>query len=94
MKATVDRKMFLQALRELGHEPENFMQQEIPLKVFSQIYVITEEKALKAIKKKQLKAIYRKDTFWISILEAAYFYHCLKEAENQNKIFKKILLTS
>ena len=86
MKEIVDKKMFLQSLIDLGYKPEKFMQQEITLKVFSQIYIITEDEVLQAIKNKQLKATYRKDTFWISVLEAAYFYYCYKVSKNFNKV--------
>ena len=73
----VTKAAFKKALRELGHSPEKFEGQRVPLEKMATLYNLDPEHILNAVEKKELAAHYDylKDLIWIDALEAAHFYY-------------------
>ncbi len=80
MPPQIDKRMFALALKELGHDPDEYSGQRLSLSGMAELYELQEEYILDAIDKRQVSAHYdyAKDTIWVDALDAAHFYYCLK----------------
>lgn len=77
----ISKEHFVDALLELGHDPEVYIGQRLSLAGMAKLYEIDEEALLDVIESKLISAHYdyMKDTIWVDALEAAYFYFCVHQ---------------
>ena len=80
MSQQVDKEQFTKALKELGHDPLQYIGKKISLEKMSEIYELSHDALLEAIEQKAICAHYdyTQDTIWIDALEAAHFYYCVR----------------
>ena len=80
MVPQVDREMFVKALREMGHEPNDYAGQRISLASMCELYDLDDAAVMDAIEERLLAAHYdyKLDTIWIDAIEAAHFYFCVR----------------
>ena len=73
----VSKAAFKKALRELGHSPEQFEGQRVPLDKMASLYNLDPDSIITAVENKELGAHYDylKDLIWIDGLEAAHYYY-------------------
>ena len=78
----ISKEHFVDALLELGHNPEEYVGQKLSLSGMSELYEINENSLLDVIESKNLSAHYdyKNDTIWVDALEAAYFYFCVHQS--------------
>lgn len=76
----IAKKYFIEALKELGHNPNDYMDKKLSLESMSELYSIQKENIIDAIDDKKISAHYdyKKESIWIDALEAAYFYFCVQ----------------
>jgi hypothetical protein len=80
MPPQITREEFAFALREMGHNPEDYRGKQLSLDAMCEVYDIDEDIVIEAIKLAHINAHYdyRKDTIWIDALDAAHFYYCIR----------------
>lgn len=80
MPPQVTKSEFESALREMGHNPDEYRGKRLSFDGFCEIYDIEEDIVLEAIKLHHIDAHYdyRNDTIWVDALEAAHFYYCIR----------------
>ena len=79
MPPQVSKETFVQALRELGHDPALYDGKRLSLSAMSELYELNPDSVLEAIDRKEMAAHYDYvcDTIWVDALEAAHFYYCI-----------------
>ena len=80
MPPQVTKDDFEVALREMGHNPEDYRGKKLSIDAFCEVYDIEEDIVLDAIKLRHIDAHYdyRNDTIWVDALDAAHFYYCIR----------------
>lgn len=80
MPPQVEKKIFAQALREMGHSPEDYLGKRLSLAGMCELYELDQEHILAAIERKLIDAHYdySRDTIWVDALDAAHFYFCIR----------------
>ena len=80
MVPQVDRTMFVKALEEMGHNPEDYVGQRLSLDGMCELYELDNVTIVAAIEQRLIAAHYdfKLDTIWIDALEAAHFYFCIR----------------
>ena len=80
MPPQVSKRDFELALRELGHNPDDYRGKRLSLAGMCGLYEIEESLVIEAIRSRFIAAHYDygKDTIWIDALDAAHFYYCIK----------------
>lgn len=80
MPPQVEKKVFAQALREMGHNPEDYLGKRLSLTGMCELYELDQEHILTAIERKLIDAHYdySRDTIWVDALDAAHFYFCIR----------------
>jgi hypothetical protein len=75
----VSKELFSEALRELGHKPEEYQGKKLSLNGMSDLYGLNQDSILDAIDGRHIAAHYdyQNDTIWIDALDAAHFYFCV-----------------
>ena len=84
MPPQVTRDEFAFALREMGHNPDDYDGKKLSLDTMCEVYGIDEDIVIEAIRLKHINAHYdyRKDTIWVDALDAAHFYYCIRSEAN------------
>jgi hypothetical protein len=80
MPPQVTKQEFEFALKEMGHDPDDYRGKQLSLDAMCEVYGLEEDIILDAIKFKHIDAHYdfRKDTIWVDALDAAHFYYCVR----------------
>lgn len=80
----INRELFKDALRQLGHAPELFEGKKLTLKTVQDIYNIQEDTIHEAVEKGSLQAYYDPfdDTVLLDALEVAYLFFCARSYED------------
>jgi hypothetical protein len=80
MPPQVTKADFEFALREMGHNPDDYRGNKLSIDAMCEVYSIDEDIILDAIKLRHIDAHYdyRKDTIWVDALDAAHFYYCIR----------------
>jgi hypothetical protein len=80
MPPQVTRDDFECALREMGHNPDDYRGKQLTLESLCEIYGLDENIVIEAIKLRHIDAHYdyRKDSIWVDALDAAHFYYCIR----------------
>ena len=80
MPPQVSKRDFELALKELGHNPEDYRGKRLSLAGVCGVYGIEEDIIIEAIKHRHIAAHYDygQDTIWVDALDAAHFYYCIK----------------
>lgn len=80
MVPQVDRTMFVKALREMGHNPDDYSGKRLSMAGMCELYDLEDVAIIDAIENRLLAAHYdyKLDTIWIDALEAAHFYFCVR----------------
>lgn len=92
MPPQVSKEAFVQALREMGHDPAHYEGKRLSLSAMSDLYELEQDSILDAIDRREMVAHYdyAADTIWVDALEAAHFYYCVTSS---NSIFASALDT-
>lgn len=79
MTMQISRKVFEEALVELGHDPQQYIGKRLSLTSMGELYGIEQETIIEAIDNKLVSAHYdyKRDTIWIDALDAAHFFYCV-----------------
>jgi hypothetical protein len=79
MPMQISRKVFEEALVELGHDPQQYIGKRLSLSSMGELYGIETEAIIEAIDKNLVSAHYdyKRDTIWIDALDAAHFFYCV-----------------
>lgn len=88
MPPQVSKETFIQALRELGHDPALYEGKRLSLAAMTELYELNQDSVIEAIDRREMVAHYdyASDTIWVDALEAAHFYYCIC---SENAIFEK-----
>ncbi len=80
MPPQVSKERFKEALRELGHNPDEFRGKRLSLSGMAELYEMPMDTIVSAIEKRHVGAHYdyMNDTIWVDALEAAHFFYCVK----------------
>lgn len=80
MGPQVNKETFIQALRELGHNPEDYIGKRLSMEGMAELYELEQEHIIDAIVAKKIGAHYDylADTVWIDALDAAHFYFSIR----------------
>jgi hypothetical protein len=79
MEKHIDKTYFIKALKELGHDPSQYLGKKLTLEEVGILYNFQEDSLIEAINSKILAANYdyQTDKIWIDALEAAHFHFCV-----------------
>jgi hypothetical protein len=79
---------FENALRELGHDPDDYKGKKLSLRGIQSLYGLKEDTLISAIDDKQISAHYDylNDIIWVDALDAAHFYYCVIEENKWAKL--------
>lgn len=80
MPNQVSKECFEQALKDLGHNPNDYRGKRLTLVNLCDLYELQQDTVLDAIDQDLVAAHYdyKKDTIWVDALDAAHFYYCMK----------------
>ena len=80
MPPQVSKEDFVQALRDLGQDPNHYIGQRLTLQGMCELYEMDPDAVIEAIDQKHVAAHYdyRADTIWIDALDAAHFFYCVR----------------
>ncbi len=80
MPPQVSKDDFALALKEMGHDPEDYHGKKLSLRGMAELYEIDEDIIVEAIDLNHIAAHYDylSDTVWVDALDAAHFYYCIK----------------
>ena len=89
MPPQVSKATFVQALRELGHDPALYEGKRLSLAAMAELYELNQDSIIEAIDRRAMAAHYdyAADTIWVDALEAAHFYYCIC---SENAIFEGV----
>jgi hypothetical protein len=89
MPDQITKETFEKALRELGHNPDQYRGKRLTLSNLCELYELNQETVINAIDNDLVCAHYdyKHDTIWVDALDAAHFYYCMQSKES---LFKKI----
>ncbi len=78
MGPQVDKAVFKQALKELGHDPYAYEGKRLTLSSMCELYELEQDFILDAIDRREISAHYdyMRDTIWLDALDAAHYYYC------------------
>ena len=80
MEFQVDQKMFAKALRELGHDPDQYSGKKLAIDEVERVFELDRSDILDAIEAKLITAHYdyKTDIIWLDALQTAHFYFCVR----------------
>ncbi len=80
MPPQVSKEAFALALKEMGHDPDNYRGKRMTLKGMCELYELEQDNVALAIDMKHIAAHYdyHADTIWVDALDAAHFYFCIQ----------------
>lgn len=80
MPPQVNKTVFTQALKEMGHDPSEYSGKRLSLEGMCELYELEHDHVLDAIGRKLIDAHYdySRDTIWVDALDAAHFFFCIK----------------
>lgn len=80
MPPQVSKQDFELALKEMGHDPEDYRGKRLSLAGICGVYGLEEDIVIEAIKLRHIAAHYDygQDTIWVDALDAAHFYYCIR----------------
>ena len=84
MPDQITKETFEQALREMGHNPDEYRGKRLTLPNLCELYELKQETVINAIDRDLVCAHYdyKHDTIWVDALDAAHFYYCLQSSES------------
>lgn len=80
MPPQVTKEAFASALRELGHNPDDYTGKRLSLTGMCELYQLKQDSVLEAIELRHIAAHYdyMNDTIWVDALDAAHFFFCIR----------------
>lgn len=80
MPPQVCKESFAAALRDLGHNPDDYRGKRLTFAGMCELYELPQDVILEAIDRRHIAAHYdyMADTIWVDALDAAHFYYCLR----------------